>query len=83
MREKEKKLIPAMMRTVLTFLTGVIGAPALSHVVEESGTGRENARLMENLSVPVSALVQYKSLSLARQSSAQSGVTGVGGAAAQ
>ena len=79
---RERKLPLVMKKIVQLFPPGVNGHHALSLVVEERGIGRENAKLMENQSALVNALDQYKSLSLAAKTSAQSGVSGTGGAAA-
>ena len=80
-RIKKKNLV--MKKIVRHFLNGMTGHLVPSLVVEELETERGSVKLMESQSALVNVLVQYKSLSLARQSSAQSGVTGVGGAAAQ
>jgi len=78
-----RRLYLAMKKTVRPSHRGVTGPRALSLVVEESGIERENARWMENQSVLVSALGQYKSLSLVAKTSARNGRNGAGGAAAQ
>jgi len=78
-----RKLYLVMRKTVQPSHPGVTGPLALSLVVEESGIERGNARWMENQSVLVSALGQYKSMSLAAKTSAQNGRNGAGGAAAR
>ena len=83
MTGKGRKLYFAMRKTVRLSLPGVTGPCALSLVVEESWIERGNARWMENQSVLVSALGQYKSLSRAAKTSAQNGRNGAGGAAAR
>jgi len=78
-----RKLYLVTRKTAQPSHPGVTGPRALSLVVEESEIERENARWMENQSVLVSALGQYKSLSLAAKTSARNGRNGAGGAAAQ
>ena len=82
MTGRGRKLCLAMRKTVRPSHPGVTGPRALSLVVEESGIERGNARWMENQSVLVNALGQYKSLSLVAKTSVQNGETGADGAVA-
>ena len=81
MTVRGRKLCLAMRTNVRPSHHGVTGPHALSLVVEESGIERGNARWMENQSALVSALGQYKSLSLAAKTSARNGQNGAGGVA--